>query len=415
MPDSPALVIVVGGGVAGLVAARALVLGGARVTLLEASDRLGGAVAEHVVGGILLDAAAESFATRRGTVARLATSLGLANDIVEPDLAGQWLRRADGSTVPLPAMSLLGIPGVPLASDVMAVVGRRVAFRALLDELMPGTIGARSTTLGQLVRTRMGRGLLDALVTPVTQGIHGRHPDDLDLDRIAPGLRQALLREGSLARAVRDLQTSDPAIQGIRGGVYRLVVELAADLERFGVDVRLNARVAAVESGAAVLGDERLEGHVLIAAPHLLGPTKADETLTVVTLVVDSAELDAAPRGAGVLVADGGARPRTLIHATVKWPWLGERVGAGRHVIRVSYGGRATVKQAVEDAGQLLGVPLVSVVDSAIAVWRVPARQGTAPEGVWVTGQATSGTGLAAVIGHATTTAEAMLEQLAHF
>ncbi len=402
---------------AGLVAARTLVLGGARVTLLEASDRLGGTVAQQTVGGILLDAGAESFATRRGTVARLATSLGLAEDVVEPTAKQEWLRRADGSTVPLPAVSLLGIPGVPLASDVLSVVGPRVAFRALLDELIPGTVGARSTTLGQLVRARMGQGLLDELVAPVTQGLHSRHPDDLDLDRIAPGLRQALLREGSLARAVRDLQTSATAeapIAGIRGGVHRLVIELAADLQRFGVDVRLGSRVTAVEEGAVQVGGERLEGSVLIAAPHLLGRVKPDETLTVVTLVVDSPELDAAPRGGGVLVAEGGARPLTLIHATVKWPWLGERVGPGRHVIRVSYRGRATAKQATADAEQLLGVALATVVDSAVVEWRRPAAQGPAPEGVWVTGQATSGTGLAAVVGHATATAEALLERLAH-
>ena len=404
-------VIVVGGGVAGLVAARALALVGQQVTLLEASDRLGGTVAEHTVGGLILDKGAESFATRGGTVARLATSLGLADDVVEPSPDGAWLQRVDGSTVALPATSLLGIPGVPLASDVLAVVGPRVAFRALLDELIPGTVGARSTTLGELVRKRMGQGLLDALVTPVAQGIHSRHPDELDLDRVAPGLRQALLREGSLARAVRDLRTSataGSAVNGIRGGVHRLVIELAADLERFGVDVRLNSRVSAVEAGVVHLGDELLEGDVLVAAP--LGSDF--ETISLATLVVDCAALDAAPRGTGVLT--GGSSPRALTHATAKWPWLAERVGAGRHVIRLSYSSSVTRQQAVDDAEQLLGVTMERVVDFADVEWRRPTAQGDAPEGVWVTGEAASGTGLAAVVGHATATAKAMLEALGH-
>jgi protoporphyrinogen/coproporphyrinogen III oxidase len=411
------VIIVVGGGVAGLVAARRLALGGQSVLLLEAADRLGGAVAEHVVGGVMLDAAAESFSTRGGAVVQLATSLGLADDIVESRLEGAWLRRADGSTVPVPATSLLGIPGVPLASDVMAVVGKRAAFRALLDELMPGTVGARAVTVGELVRKRMGRGLLDALVTPVAQGIHSRHPDELELDRVAPALRQALLREGSLARAVRDLRTGATArssIQGIRGGVRRLVIELTADLERFGVEMRLGARVTGVEAGAVMIGDERIEGDVLVAAPHLLGATDPDEVLHMVTLVVESTELDAPPRGTGVLIADGGARATAITHSTAKWPWLAERVGMGRHVIRLSYASPVTGAQAVADAEDLLGVRIGHVIDSAMAEWRRPARQGAAPDGIWATGEATSGSGLAAVVSHATLTADALLEQLAH-
>ena len=403
------MIYVVGGGVAGLVAARTLVLGGAQVTLLEASARLGGTVASHTVGGIVLDAGAESFATRRGTVAELVTSLGLAEDIVEPNAAGAWLQRADGSTVPLPATSLLGIPGVPLASDVLSVVGTRVAFRALLDELMPGTVGARSTTLGELVRTRMGQGILDGLVAPVVQGIHSRHPDELELDRIAPGLRQALLREGSLARAVRDLRSSakaGAAVNGIRGGVHRLVIELAADLERFGVEVRLNSRVTRVEAGAVEIGDERLEGAVLVAAP--LG--NEYETTILATLVVDSAGLDAAPRGTGVLMT--GTMPRALTHATAKWPWLAERAGRGRHVVRLSYSSAVTQQTAVADAERLLGVAFDTVVDFALVEWRRPSSQAEPVEGVWVTGEAVAGTGLAAVVAHATATALEALDHL---
>lgn len=408
----------VGGGVAGLVAARTLVLGGHDVILLEAADRLGGTLSDHVVGGIILDKGAESFATRRGTVAQLATSLGLGGEIVEPNPAGAWLRRADGSALPLPATSLLGVPGVPLATDVMAVIGRRAAFRALLDELMPGTVGAKSRTLGELVRRRMGQGVLDSLVTPVVQGIHSRNPDELDLDRIAPGLRQALLREGSLARAVRDLRataTAGSAVNGIRGGVHRLVIELAADLERFGVDVRLNSRVSTYDAEGVVVGEHTIDGRVLIAAPHLVSDNGPDEIITLATLVVDCPALDAAPRGTGVLVAANSARvrARALTHATAKWPWLAERLPAGRHVIRLSFDGPVTQQQAVADAEELFGMPIGDVVDFAIVQWRRPAPQGAPPEGVWLTGEATSGTGLAAVVRHATLTAEAMLKKLA--
>lgn len=406
------MIYVVGGGVAGLVAARTLVLEGAQVTLLEASDRLGGTVTSHEVGGLTLDAGAESFATRGGTVAALATSLGLAAEVAEPNPAGAWLQRTDGSTVPLPATNLLGIPGVPLASDVISAVGARAAFRAQLDQLMPSTVGGRSTTLGELVRRRMGRGVLDSLVTPIVQGIHSRHPDELDLDRVAPGLRAALLREGSLARAVRELRgsaTAGAAVNGIRGGVHRLVIELTADLARFGVDVRLGSRVTAADATGVTVGGERLEGAVLVAAPGVVG-SAAGERVTLATLVVDCAALDAAPRGTGVLTR--GSEPRALTHATAKWAWLAERAGEARHVIRLSYSQAVTQAAAVADAERLLGVTFEKVVDFALVEWQRPAPQTSSLEGVWVTGEAVSGTGLAAVVAHATATALEALDHL---
>jgi protoporphyrinogen oxidase (EC 1.3.3.4) len=89
------------------------VLGGRDVVVLEASDRAGGQVARHTVGGLELDAGAESFATRGGTVADLAGRLGLGDEIVRPAELPAWLYRADGTAMPLPATSLLGIPSVP--------------------------------------------------------------------------------------------------------------------------------------------------------------------------------------------------------------------------------------------------------------------------------------------------------------
>ncbi|MFZ2965049.1 MAG: NAD(P)-binding protein, partial [Rhodoglobus sp.] len=94
--SEPSRVTVVGGGVAGLVAARRIALRGHPVDIIEATDRLGGTVAHRRLGGIDLDAGAESFAKRGGHVAALAVELGLGDDIVEPTSAGAWLQPATG-------------------------------------------------------------------------------------------------------------------------------------------------------------------------------------------------------------------------------------------------------------------------------------------------------------------------------
>ena len=415
-------VVVVGGGVAGLVIARKLLIEGKSVTLLEAGDRLGGSVSRHVVGGITLDAGAESFATRDGIVEAFVRDLGLGDEIVSPDPAGAWLQPAVGPAVPLPATSLLGIPGSPVAVDVIAVIGQSAALRAFsLDALLPGTVGAKAKTLGELVRRRMGDDVLEKLVAPIVNGVHSASPDDLDLDRVAPHLRAALRREGSLARAVRSLRAAAPAgtaVAGLRGGISRIGDVLVADLDRFGADIRLNTPVRSVTVGSATTDDDVLGGHIVVAASGVLAPLATpDRVVTLATLVVDQPLLNAAPRGTGVLVANGtpGIRAKALTHATAKWPWLAEAAG-GKHILRLSYGEDPAdlAEIARADAASLLGVPIEpgAVVDFARVQWARTTAHEIAPEGVTLVGEGIAGTGLANIIGHSLTQGETVLSGL---
>jgi protoporphyrinogen/coproporphyrinogen III oxidase len=400
--------VVVGGGIAGLVLARRLVLGGASVIVLEASDSLGGTVARQRVGGMELDAGAESFATRDGTVVALARSLGLGDDVAEPNAIGAWLQTANGPAFRLPENSLLGIPGSPLARDVTAIIGVRAGWRAYLETLMPGPFAAKSKTLGELVRKRMGSAVLDQLVRPIARGVHSANADDLPLDQVAPGLRGALRSDGSLARAVLDLrQTSaraGSAVAGIRGGIFRLVDALESDLARFGVDVRLGTLASELQHEQVTAGGDVLTGRVVAAAPGLLGDEGDRGTrVTLATLVVDQPLLDAAPRGTGVLVAAGapGIRARALTHSTVKWAWLAEAAG-GRHILRLSYDdpGDDLVDVARADAEALLGVPILptAVDDFAYAEWYRPNRYTPTPDDIPLAGESIAGTGLASVV-----------------
>ena len=387
---------VVGGGIGGLVVARRLAMSGRPVTLLEASERLGGTVAAHIVGGVDLDAGAESFAVRGGTVAALARELGLGDEVVAPSGAGAWLQPASGAAVHLPETSILGIPGTPLSADVIAVVGTRGAMRAQLDAVIPSLWARKSLTLGRLVRRRMGSALLERLVAPVVHGVHSVHPDELDLDRV-PGLRAAFGREGSLAAAVRFLRDAAPpgsAVAGIRGGVHRLVTELAADLATYGVDVRLGRRVRSVDG---------LDGTVVLAAP--LDPSPG-RRIVLATLVVEAPELDPAPRGTGVLVAGGapGIRARALTHSTAKWEWLRERA-AGRHVLCLSYDDEPADLEATAraDASALLGATIPEPVGFARVEW---TRRGAGAADV---GEAVAGSGLAGIVAQAEAKAEELL------
>lgn len=433
-------VVVVGGGIAGLVTARDFAKGGADVVLVESSGELGGMIRRHTVGGIDLDMAADSFATRTDAVGRLAIELGLGNDVVAPDPRGAWLMTRDGRTSPIPATGLLGIPSTPMAADVLAVVGQKGGLRAQMDSLLPAPVGAKASSLGELVRRRMGERVLDDLVVPIAGGVHSTHPDQLDPDRVAPGLRAALLREGSLARAVLSLRARAAAgtpVQGIRGGTVRLVDELVADMATYGVDVRLHTRATRIEAHAVeIVGadgtTERLPAqHTLSSVADPERTAAPDRTgIQLVTLVVDQPELDAAPRGTGMLVhPDAQAvSAKALTHATVKWPWLAD-VADGRHVLRLSYAttvtdaaGVATSlpvdptdpvgSRALQDASTLLGVPITAdrVTGAARVGWYGPdlTAAGLA-EGVVGIGEASTGRGLAGIIAAARKAADEIL------
>ncbi|WP_426625968.1 protoporphyrinogen/coproporphyrinogen oxidase [Leifsonia sp. McL0607] len=269
--EAPATrVAVVGGGVSGLVVARESARPGFEVTVLEASGRVGGSVAPLELDGLRLDAGAESFATRGGHVAALLEDLGLGEEIVAPNPVGAWVRNGARS-VPLPKAGLLGIPSSPLASDVVAVIGWGGAVRAYLDRLLPVLKIGQERRLGTLVRKRMGSKVLDELVSPVVTGVYSANPDELDVDVVAPGLNAALTRLGSLSGAVGELRSSakaGSAVQGVRGGMWRLPAALADDIVARGGVIRTGVSVVAVgpwlapdpEEVAAAAVEEALAG-----------------------------------------------------------------------------------------------------------------------------------------------------------
>ena len=445
--------VVVGAGIAGLVAARELSLTGHEVLIVEAKPVNGGRVTSHTVDSLILDAGAESFATRTPAVARLAKELGLS--VVVPSSDPAWLHAAPGADLPLPRTGIMGIPGDPLAKDVVAAIGEVAAQRAAQDLSAPleEELFAPSVSLGHLVQTRLGQRALDVLVTPVVSGVHSADPHALDADAIAPGLRAAMKELGSLSAAAASLRSKAPAgsaVAGLDGGMNTLTTALLADLAERGAVIHTGVPVDTIQLedgqwhvgiGADALTPDRLviatDGPTAVdllseALPALAALRPAEGAgVSLVTLVVDVPMLDDAPRGTGVLVAPeaGDVVAKALTHATAKWPWLAELAGPGRHVLRLSYG-RLTdaaarmadaddatlISQAVSDASALLGVP-ISPADVLGA--DVIRHEGALPmattghrallqavtavldgvEDLDVVGAWRSGTGLAAVVG----------------
>ena len=452
--------VVVGGGMSGLIAARDLAREGFEVSVLEATGSFGGCVGTHRVAGLDLDSGAESYATRSPAVPALLEELGLQEHIVAPNPAGAWLQLGGTdlaqSAQRMPQTGLLGIPADPRAEEIARAIGRTGVARASLDRVLPVAplLRREKISLGEVVRSRMGEAVLKRLVAPVVGGVYSADPDVLDADSVAPGLRKAMAEHGSLGAAVGALRRAAPAgstVASLEGGIGTLAKALADDLaargarllrdtpatgiERSGTGFRIHTETGVHDADALVVAaDGPAAVDLLAPAVPELSAFRPDPGpgVALVTLVVDKPELDAAPRGTGVLVArDAGAvQAKALTHATAKWQWLADSTGPGTHVLRLSYGrglgpGQETdttalrpdaelFAAALADASALLQVPLqeADVIGWDVVRWvgalpsaavghadRVASVRAAVAEvhGLEVVGAWLAGTGLAAV------------------
>ncbi len=417
--------VVAGGGIAGLAAAWELVRHGLRPLLVEARGYTGGLVTSGPIAGVPMDLGAEGFVLRGTAVSEIAQTCGL--EIVPPsgDGARLYLPPLSEGVWALhrfPADAFLGIPASPMAADVLSVIGEAAARRATADAEMGGLVGTSPedpADLASFICTRMGEAVLDRLVRPIVTGIHAADPADLAADTVAPGLRAATRRLGSLQAAVSEILAQRRARTAGRtmdvttaGGLARLPQAMREAIEAAGGRVctrtgaqqlrRINTdgsvgglwelaltptgRGATPSAEPVPTGAAQLVRTPLVvlacsasAAQRLLAGAGVETALEVpqgspiarFTLVAHAPELDGAPVGSGLLVApvtDGTAPvdAKALSHLSVKWPWVGAGLhrlhGPHTHALRLSYGRpgeprpEVTLEGALADVEALTGV-----------------------------------------------------------
>jgi oxygen-dependent protoporphyrinogen oxidase len=402
-------ITVVGAGLAGLVAARELVLQGHTVRVLEASATVGGHIARVEIAGRAVDVGALVLDGAAPAVASLLSRLDAAPRIVRAEPLGWWLSTPSG-VHPLPAMHWWGVPAAPLAADSVAIIGQSAAWRGMLDAVLPGPRGADAASLGELVRIRMGAGIADSLVGPVVESHTGRSIDEV-LVREVPGLRHFLLQQNSLARAVTTLRLDreeNAELTTHEGGVSALVGAIVAELGRFGVEIERDARVDEIVDEGVVVDGELRPGPIVRAAAVVPRPS---ERSTVVTLVLDSSLVAPGARGAGVLFGLGQPHGvRRVLDISALWP---EVYGAGLRgatdavtILRVEGAEHVTTADALRVVSAAWGDPRIeqAVLGHHSITWdRLAARGETdetdAPECVLASvGEHVVGPGIAAII-----------------
>lgn len=215
MPDNTPRILIAGGGISGLSAALALQERGARVTLVEASDRLGGVLKTDQVDGILIDRGPDSFLSSKPEGVQLVQKLGLEDRLINTraDGGGTFILRK-GKLVPLPEGITLLVPTQFSAVARTPLLTPRGKLRLLLDYVIPARKDDRDESVGSFVRRRVGRQVFENMAEPLLSGIYAGDANRLSVQSTFPRLREVEKTHGGIIRgalAQRKAARSRPA------------------------------------------------------------------------------------------------------------------------------------------------------------------------------------------------------------
>lgn len=418
--------VVVGGGVSGLIYARERAMRGDTVVLLEASDHVGGAVWSHTLEGIEANTGAEAFAIGGGNMLSLVKDLGLEEQIVSPATGSSFIV-GHTHAYASPRNAVLGMPARPLAADVRDALGFWGALRAWCERFVPASRASEeSVTVAEFVTARYGRKVLDRLVAPIIRGVHSADPEKLELRAVMPRLAERVQELGCARKAIEEIldqrgvrSSSGSAVHSLTPSMAELPKALARDIEARGgrifthtpvLGLRASSEdrtwiITAATQAAAFTREFKARTLVIAAGPefarHLLSapaPNIADlipvapaTPVRLATLVLDNPELNAKPRGNGVLVDPAATtiRAKAMTHASAKWEHIHRAAEAskpGRNVVRLSYspGSDGSLPDAerfpelaIHDAAAIFGLQAsdLTVADWALTDWTGTMRQ----------------------------------------
>ncbi|MGY5129761.1 protoporphyrinogen oxidase [Streptomyces nigrescens] len=387
----PGHAVVIGGGISGLAAAHRLLEGGARVTVLEASGRLGGKLRAGAIAGVPVDLGAESMLARRPEAVDLARAVGIGGRLQPPATAtaSLWTR---GALRPMPKGHVMGVPGDLGLLAASGVISPDGMARIAEDETLARTEAGEDVAVGEYVAARLGREVVDRLVEPLLGGVYAGDAYRISMRAAVPQLFEAARTQRSLIEGVRAIQAraaatappdrTPPVFMGIDGGIGTLPAAVADAVRRAGGEILLGTPVhalrwAAGEGWRIRLGARTIAADaVVMAAPAgaAAGLLRADcpaaaaaldtvdyASMALVTMAFRRADLDRVPGGSGFLVPPvDGHRIKASTFASHKWGWI-DAADPGLFVLRTSLGRYQDAADLQRDDSELVALSLADL------------------------------------------------------
>jgi monoamine oxidase len=259
LPETPAFgasrvtadVAIVGAGLAGLTAARALVKSGHSVVVLEARDRVGGRMFNHMLpDGQAIEAGGEFVGPTQDRILALGKSVGVGTYKAYNEGDNVYIHDGVRSTYP----AVPGLPNPPedpqVFKDSVALLGptdalgKQVGVRAPWKAKTAATLDKQ--TLDQWVKAGTKSPLMRPILDVSAQAIYGKDASQVSL--LFNAFYTAAAGDAENAGAFARLVSVQGGAQESRfkGGSQEIAVKVAAAL---GKRVRMNAPVRSITQG----------------------------------------------------------------------------------------------------------------------------------------------------------------------
>jgi len=285
-------VLIIGGGISGLAAAhRVLELNpSTRVTILEASSKLGGTIQTEHRDGFLLERGPDSFISEKPHALALAKRLGLESQLIQTN---EEFRRSfivrNGRLRAVPEGFQLMAPSRMwpfITSDIFSVAGKA---RMAADLFLPrkSTNGTNDESLASFVRRRLGEEALARMAQPMVGGIYTADPETLSLRATLPRFLDMEQKHRSLILAM--MRQGREQKTGTSGARYSLFVSFDRGMQvlvdavtRINANFRLKTRAQRVsfDQGWTITTDkeEQIKADaVCLAVPAYVAASLLDD------------------------------------------------------------------------------------------------------------------------------------------
>src|SRR5215213_5645759 len=248
-------IVVVGGGITGLAAAHRVheLNPSIKVTLVEASGRLGGTIQTEHRDGFLLERGPDSFISEKPEALELAKRLGLESQLIQTN---EEYRRSfivrDGRLRAVPEGFQLMAPSRMwpfITSDIFTLAGKA---RMAADLFLPRkrANGTTDESLASFVRRRLGKEALARMAQPMVGGIYTADPETLSLRATLPRFLDMEQKHRSLILALlRQGRSQKTGTSGARYSLFlsfergmQVLVDAISQVTRINADLRVKTR-----------------------------------------------------------------------------------------------------------------------------------------------------------------------------